>query len=608
MALNHYTHIGQRGFRRFVSDCGGAYAASMKLNVPIVFIDQILRDEPVPEHILDRIEKAVGPLRIRKVAFGSSSDIQGKPVNEPKADTQTAQYRLKELVSSSGGAYAASAKLDVPTFFIEQILRDEPVPDHILDQIEEAVGPLRIPRHDSGISNNGFREKQESLIEAETEPEVSFEDFVRSCGGIFAASAKLDLSTTTIKKILAGVPVSGPTINKVVKALKERDFSIALPHPNSHPSNHHKHPETSRLLESTAYLNGIYPSTIRKVERGQPVSKSNQTKLGISLTQTPLSSSDDSKTNSITAMSHRLKEIIKSDIDMFDVASNLGITELSLRKIYEGKPISSTLAKKVEAALGASNTIEPFKKSSNETERLRNIHALYEQLGTLAAVGQHLGLTRERVRQLLSKGKKIGLFDYSPREYAYVSKEKIIEDYKKTRSLCRVARLNNISTNYLDQLLTAYSITEHDLAEYRLEGRRSQCIEQFRKFADSLGHNPTTTEIQSTNYGKALYTRITRFWGSINNFRSELSIPGVRHIRPHWLDSWRQIALVKRMQHLDTVRDCLSLSSPVGVSEICEKSDFGVNRVKRLLALLMTTGEIKKVGQLANTKYLLTGN
>jgi len=67
---------------------------------------------------------------------------------------------------------------------------------------------------------------------------------------------------------------------------------------------------------------------------------------------------------------------------------------------------------------------------------------------------------------LLAQGDRIGLFEYNPREYPFVSKEKIIEDYKKTFTLSRVARLNNISTTYLCRLLTAYSITEQQLEDY----------------------------------------------------------------------------------------------------------------------------------------------
>ena len=528
LSLKHYTSTGKRGFKEFVSNCGGAYAASMKLNVPTFFIEQILRDEPVPDHILDRIEQAVGPLRIREVASGFSSDTsQPKSRNGPKADdyTHIAQHRFKEFVSNCGGAYAASAKLDVPTFFIEQILRDEPVPDRILDRIEEAVGPLRIHRHASRPSNHGNSQGNSgNRPKAETEPEISVEEFVRNSGGLIPASHRLGMSLGTIQKILSGVPISERKIKKMLDRMR-----------------------------------------------------------------------------AIADLPNRIKQIIKSDSDLLHLSLKSGITEAALRDICEGKPVTRPIREKLEAALGPPKTIDLPEKPSSGIDRWRTIHALYKQLGTLEAVGKQVGLTRERVRQILNKGKNSGLFEYNPYGYPFVSKEKLIEDCKKAPSLAVVARLNNISTAYLDKLFTAYSINEEDLTTYRFEARRVRCIEQFSSFAEHIGHPPNTTELQRTGKGRALYNRITRYWGSIDNFRAQLNIPKPPHRRPHWLDSWRQIALIKRMQHLDTLRDCMSGIAPVGLAELCQKTNFGPNRVRRLLALLTATGEVNRIGQ----KYLL---
>src|SRR4249919_1059685 len=99
---------------------------------------------------------------------------------------------------------------------------------------------------------------------------------------------------------------------------------------------------------------------------------------------------------------------------MYDLASQWGVTEPSLRKIYEGKPVGRGLTKKVEAALACARPTDRAAESSVAIERLQRIHKLYKELGTLEAVGKHVGLTRERVRQLLAKGRDMGLFEYKP--------------------------------------------------------------------------------------------------------------------------------------------------------------------------------------------------
>lgn len=500
-------------------------------------------------------------------------------------------------------------KLDIPSFFVEQVLRNEPVPDHVLDRIERKVGPIRLIDHTSGFPNVGSLIKRGATLETGAEPEITLQEFVRNCDGLLAASLKLGVSTSTIEKILSGAPLSEPTMKKLLTALKAIDCPIASDPSNWPLSTQHSLFEMAGLSESSTHQRGVYPSTVRKLQEGLPISIATQRKLGISSKEgTTVYTPDHARTNSTSALTSKLREIVKSDVDMFDLASRWGVTETSLRKLYEGKPVTRVLTKKVEAALACARPTDQVARPSPATERLRTIHELYNQLGTLEAVGKQVGLTRERVRQLLAKGKKIGLFEYNPREYPYVSKEKIIEDYKKTQSANRVARLNNILSSYLRKLLTAYSITEQQLADYRFDWKRAKCIEQYNRMVESSGHHLSSGELQSRPTGRALYARITRFWGSIDTFREELNIPTPVRIRPHWLDAWRQIALVKRMQHLDTLRECLSASIPMSITEICLKNNFGANRVRRLLELLIATGEVRKVGQLSSTKYLLKSN
>jgi ribosomal protein S14 len=45
-------------------------------------------------------------------------------------------------------------------------------------------------------------------------------------------------------------------------------------------------------------------------------------------------------------------------------------------------------------------------------ERLLELHERYRRAGTLEAVGREMGVTRERVRQLLRKGAWMGLYPY----------------------------------------------------------------------------------------------------------------------------------------------------------------------------------------------------
>lgn len=527
--------------------------------------------------------------------------------------TLTGQERFGQFVSDCGGIYKASVKLDVPSFFLEQVLRDEPVPDHVLDSIEQKVGPIRLIDHTTGISNIGSLRKLGDTLKTVAESESTLKEFVINCGSLLAASFKLGVSTSTIQKLLSGMPVSGPTITKVFAALKVIGCSIASGTPISPLSKQHSLFEMSGLPESPTHQSSVYPLTIRELQERIPNSETTRHKLGISSEEDAIvCAPDHAGANSFSALKTRLREIVKSDVDMFNLASKLGVTATSLRKIYDGKPVSSSLAKKVAAALRAPNLLDLVNKPSDRVERLQAIYNLYKQVGTLEAVGKQVGVTRERVRQLLTQGDRIGLFEYNPREYPFISKDKIIEDYKKTLSLSRVARLNNISTSYLHELFTAYSITVQDLADYCAEGRRARCIEQYKNLVDKAGHHLTTTELQSTSEGHALHTRINRNWGTINAFREAFNIPtppqgspSFRKDTERWREHRQQVALVSRMQQLDQLREYLNSHDASGSAEIAVDCGLRYQRGLRLLGLLVRAGEVRKIGHGSATKYIL---
>ena len=322
-------------------------------------------------------------------------------------------------------------KLNLPSFFVEQVLRNEPVPDHVLDKIERNVGPM-----------------QHSLFQ------------------------------------MAGLP------------------------------------------GSPAHQRGVYPSTVRELQEWLPISKPTQRQFDSSsedgaTVRTP----DHVRTNSTSTLASTLREIVRSDVGMCDLASQWGVIETSLRKLYEGEPVSRGLTKKVEAALACARPTDRAAGPSAAIERLQRIHKLYKELGTLEAVGKHVGLTRERVRQLLAKGRDMGLFEYKPCEYPYISKDKLIGDYIHSPNLGSVAKMNQISQNYLGKLLTAYSISKERLAECRAENKRARCIEQYTRLADKAGHHLTTTELQRTSEGHTLHSRIYRLWRTIDAFREALNIP-----------------------------------------------------------------------------------
>lgn len=230
-----------------------------------------------------------------------------------------------------------------------------------------------------------------------------------------------------------------------------------------------------------------------------------------------------------------LRELVRNKVDLLRISDRLNINPSTVQKLIEGRPISEHTAKKVEAAIEGSDLFnegwaagEQKKTNHSTIERLMHVYRLYEEEKSIQRVGVKLGITRERVRQLLKKGAEIGLFKYRPRKPPYFSREKILKDFRRFLKLKQVASENRISMRYLYKLMELHRIKKSDLESIRLEGRRCRCMKDYWAVASRLGHHPTTTELIQADTNYSLEFKIRRSWGSLGAFRKELNVtPGM---------------------------------------------------------------------------------
>ena len=234
---------------------------------------------------------------------------------------------------------------------------------------------------------------------------------------------------------------------------------------------------------------------------------------------------------------------------------------------------------------------------------------VYQEGGTLGYVAKRMNLTRERIRQILTRGTELSLFTYTGRDYHYIEKNKILNDYSKHLNLNLVAKVNGVSSGYLKRMLTAHKISENDLELLRENAQKNKCIELYRNIEKELGHFPTTTELQKKKGCRYLSIKIVKLWGSIDAFREELQIPRPIRTFPEatreWQEKRRRIAFIVRMQNLDQIRDCLTNTSPLSCSEIVCECGIKAPKALRLLNLLLSRREIIREGTGSSIKYKL---
>lgn len=268
----------------------------------------------------------------------------------------------------------------------------------------------------------------------------------------------------------------------------------------------------------------------------------------------------------------------------------------NLRKSYPERAVALSKIR--------TQTIKP-----ERLEFYKRCFELYQQGGTLESVAKTIKLTRERIRQILVKGTAYGLFEYKGLEYKYVSKAKLLSDFGKHPSLNKVSKINKISIVYLKRLLLAYHITTKQIEGFKETLRKQQAIEEFNAVRDQLGHNPTTTELQSNPKWRALGERIRRIWGNVQEFRQVLNIPSpppFAEATKRWIEHRSRLALIRRMQDLDSVRDCLEKSALLNTSEIARQCRLNPMRAFKLTQMLLATGEVSREGAGNQIKYRIS--
>ena len=143
--------------------------------------------------------------------------------------------------------------------------------------------------------------------------------------------------------------------------------------------------------------------------------------------------------------------------------------------------------------------------------------------GTLDSVGKIHGVTRERIRQILTRGNNENLFIYPIPETEISSKE-ISEAIEATSTRQQAAARLGITIRRLYDLVYIY---KQDPEAFNLSAnhhRRLRIKTWYDDVVVELGHHPSTTELQNTAKYRPNYATACRLWGNFRNFRTHYGI------------------------------------------------------------------------------------
>lgn len=192
-----------------------------------------------------------------------------------------------------------------------------------------------------------------------------------------------------------------------------------------------------------------------------------------------------------------------------------------------GNPEDGFATPGIPASPTTSETVP--KTSPNRQELIQKMFDRYQEYKTLEKVAGEFGYTRERVRQYLVLGNKIGIINYKPfnRENfkslcRQVSRDDLIELLEKYGAVRRIGEKTNISIAHLNRLFKIYDL---DVSDLRKNYLKKQILKEYKELVLSLaGKHPSTYDLLSIKNGRNLWAKISRNWGTFQQFRKEQNI------------------------------------------------------------------------------------
>lgn len=233
--------------------------------------------------------------------------------------------------------------------------------------------------------------------------------------------------------------------------------------------------------------------------------------------------------------------------------------------------------------------------------RIIEAYAAYIELGTMQLAGNRLGVTRERIRQLIAKGIKLRLFADPVGEPCPYSKRELLSLLTSFGSAAASSAALGVAPSAIARWLRERDVTPTEIRQSAIAFRRSKCIEEYRQLSRQLGHEPTTTELEFHIPGaRALYARIARHWGSFDAFRDEQGIAKPPQGNPRFredvapsLQRLHYFAYLRREQAAEQILDILRKRRSSTLADLRREIAIGPHTLEKVLRQLRVRGLLR---------------
>jgi hypothetical protein len=215
---------------------------------------------------------------------------------------------------------------------------------------------------------------------------------------------------------------------------------------------------------------------------------------------------------------------------------------LTIHKLMKFKNFGSSCLKelyKLEDNGYASDLIALIKDGVNNKESYLNrsksinvskyikVYELYMKLGTLELVGKSVGLTKQRVRMILAKGAEYGLFTLPSKrnninevKKSFSTREDLYNELIKYKTVTKMQTALSVNPLIFNKILNEFNL---NIIELKKENKMREAKIKYDEMVSLLGFHPSTTFMSKTPKFRAIWRRIIKIFGSMDNFRKKYS-------------------------------------------------------------------------------------
>jgi len=261
---------------------------------------------------------------------------------------------------------------------------------------------------------------------------------------------------------------------------------------------------------------------------------------------------------------------------------------------------------------------KPRKLSNGKINFSKTIFRLYKEHGTLEKAGEKVGLTRERIRQILVRGNKHGLFEYPIKKDLisypflikyYKNKEELLNDLSNCSKKNEMLKTLNTDIVNFNKLLEYFNLNIRDVQIY---SKRKKLKKQYDEYVEKIGHHPRTTEMRKNKKPRNIWVKITRYWGSMANFRQEFEYPFIKQGNPKLKENireWQQqrsaSITLRNKSYMQMILKNLSENGALSTKCLAEKCNIKEQNCRNILNLMIKREEIIKLKHGAKTAYMI---